>query len=59
MNASKKPLNKHFHTARSQKGMGDYYGSAIRAKMGTIRDSTVGINPLPPLKLKKPPKSLA
>jgi len=38
--------------------MGDYYGSAIRAKMGTIRDSTVGINPVPPLNLKKPPKKL-
>ena len=59
MSAEKKPYKGESHTAKSQKGMGDYYGTAIKSKIGRVRDSTVGLNPLPPLKLKKPPKSLA
>lgn len=27
------------HTSNSKKGMGDYYGRAIKAKIGTVRDS--------------------
>lgn len=46
------------NVSRSQKGMGDYYGTGIRNPMGKIRDVT-GISNLKPAKLKKPPKSIA
>ena len=46
------------HTAKTPYGMGDYYGSGIRNKIGSIRDSSV-MNPIPKGKLGNPPKSLA
>lgn len=47
------------HTPRSPKGMGDFYGTGIRAPMGkSITDSMI-VAPMSPKKLKKPPKSLA
>ncbi len=45
------------HTPRSQKGLGDYHGSGITAKIGKMRDG-MGMIKLGK-KLKKPPKSLA
>lgn len=47
------------HTPRSSKGLGDYYGTGIPAKIGKLRSDTVGMVNLSPSKLKKPPKSLA
>jgi hypothetical protein len=39
---------------------GTYYGTGVRAKMGKMRTGTgIGEIPVPNLKLKKPPKSLA
>lgn len=46
------------HTPQSQIGMGDYYGTGIRAKIGRMR-SGMGMQTLSDSKLKKPPKSLA
>jgi len=46
------------HTANTKIGMGDYYGSGIKAKLGRIRD-VEGMNPLGGKKMKTPPKSLA
>ena len=46
------------HAPPSSKGMGDYYGQGIRAKVGKIRD-VYGFDTIIPKKLKKPPKSLA
>jgi len=46
------------HTPKTKKGMGDFYGSGVKNKIGKIRDVT-GYNDLPKSKLKKPPKSLA
>jgi hypothetical protein len=52
-----KPL-KNAHTSNSKVGMGDYYGTAIKQKVGRARD-VMGITPMKASKLKKPPKSLA
>lgn len=35
----KKKSLQNAHTPNVQKGMGDYYGSGIRAKIGTMRDN--------------------
>ncbi len=51
----KKPLGAH--TANTQYGMGDYYGTGIKAKLGRIRDG-MG-KPVSAKGLKTPPKSLA
>lgn len=54
----KKP--KQAHTANSKYGMGDFYGSGIRAKVGRVRDMYLpGVNPVSSENLKKPPKKLA
>lgn len=48
------------HSAESKYGMGDYYGKAVRQKMGRARDLfTPGANPVSPKNLRKPPKTLA
>ncbi len=46
------------HTPGSPKGVGDYYGSGIRAKLGRVREG-MGMQSLSPKKIKTPPKSLA
>lgn len=46
------------HTSQSQQGMGDYYGTGIRQKIGRMR-SGMGTQTLSNSQLKKPPKSLA
>ncbi len=47
------------HTPRSPKGMGDYYGTGIKAKIGKIRSDSMSMHEVTPSKLKTPPKSLA
>ncbi len=51
-------VNKEYHTSDSKKGMGDYYGSGIRNKVGRIRENFIS-DVIAPVKLKKAPKSLA
>jgi hypothetical protein len=52
--------HKEAHTANVKHGMGDYYGSGLRAKVGKIRSVyEPGANPVSPKMLKKPPKTLA
>lgn len=51
--------NHEAHTAPTKFGMGDYYGQGVKAKIGRMRDSSPGINPVPREELKKPPRSLA
>lgn len=46
------------HTAKSPKGMGDYYGTGIRAKIGRMR-SGMGMEVVSKKQLKNPPKSIA
>jgi hypothetical protein len=50
---------KNAHTSKSQIGMGDFYGSGIKQKVGKIRESQIGFTTPSPKKLKTPPKSLA
>jgi hypothetical protein len=47
------------HTCPTPYGMGDYYGSAVKNAVGRMRDSTnPGFIPVPPKKLKVPPRSV-
>ncbi len=56
----KKPgKNRFAHVANTKYGMGDNYGTGIKAKIGRMRDDSVGMVVLTPKKLKTPPKSLA
>lgn len=57
MKNAKKP--KISHTPRSSKGLGDYYGTGVKAKIGKMRRDSMGMHSLTPDELKKPPKSLA
>lgn len=47
------------HTAKSSKGLGDYYGTGIKQPLGRVRDDTMGMVQMTPKKLRKPPKSTA
>jgi hypothetical protein len=51
--------NKFAHTADTKYGMGDNYGTGVKAKLGKIRDNTVGMMLINPKKMKTPPKSTA
>lgn len=54
-----KPKKPRFsHTANTKYGMGDYYGSGIRAKLGKVRDDTPGMKKLSKKQLGTPPKSV-
>ncbi len=53
---SKSP--KTAHTSNSKKGLGDFYGTGLRAKMGKMREG-MGTIEVTPKKLKTPPKSIA
>ena len=55
--APKKPYNGQAHTPASSKGLGDYYGTGVRQKLGRVR-SGLGMETLSPSKLKKPPRSV-
>lgn len=50
---------KEWHAPDSSKGMGDYHGTAIKNKVGRIRDSQMNFSSPSPHKLKTAPKSLA
>jgi hypothetical protein len=51
--------NKEAHTANTKYGMGDHYGTGVRAPIGKMRDDSMGMIAMTPKKLKKPPRSLA
>lgn len=59
MKKSSSKTYKFSHTPASSKGMGDYYGTGIVAKIGKMRDDSMGMVQMTPSKLKKPPRSLA
>jgi hypothetical protein len=46
------------HTPKSQKGLGDYYGTGVRAPIGKMREG-LGMQQLTHKKLKTPPTKLA
>lgn len=47
------------HTSPKKFGMGDNYGSAIKQKVGRMREDSMGMNEVPQKKLSRPPKKLA
>jgi hypothetical protein len=51
--------NRFAHTANTKYGMGDNYGSGIKAKIGKMREDSMGMMSLTPKKLKTPPRSVA
>ena len=55
---SVKTSRDQIHTPKSPKGSGDYYGQAIKQKVGRIIDVT-DMQTVPTKKLGKPPRSLA
>lgn len=46
------------HTSNAKKGMGDYYGTGLRAKIGEVREDTVGYKKISKKGLKTPPKTV-
>jgi hypothetical protein len=50
--------NRFAHTQNTKFGMGDNYGTGIKAKVGKMREE-VGFQEVPLKKLKQPPRSLA
>ena len=54
-----KPKKPRFaHTANTKYGMGDNYGTGIRAKLGKVRDDTIGMVKLSKKQIKTPPRSV-
>lgn len=56
---NKKPSSGDWHVSHTSMGMGDYYGTGIKAKLGRVREDTMGMMAVNPKQLKTPPKSLA
>jgi hypothetical protein len=59
--AQPKPYKKgrFAHTANTKYGMGDNYGMGFKAKIGKMREDSMGMVALNPKQLKRPPKSTA
>lgn len=47
------------HTAPTKYGMGDYYGRAVKAPVGKVREGTVGFRPVTKKQLDTKPRSVA
>lgn len=56
-----KPIKglKTAHTSNAKLGMGDNYGQGLRAKVGRMREDSMGVIASTPRQLKTPPKSVA
>jgi hypothetical protein len=54
-----KVKHKESHVMPTKYGMGDNYGTGIRAKLGRMRSDSVGMVAITPKKLKNPPTSVA
>ena len=57
-NPSKPKQPKFAHTANTKYGMGDNYGTGIKAKVGTMRDG-MGMQTMSKKKIGTPPNKLA
>lgn len=57
--ANPKTNRNQTHTPKSPKGLGDFYGTGIVAKIGRVRDDTMGMHEIPAQKMKTHPKSIA
>jgi len=59
-NAKGGPHKGDWHVSHTSMGMGDYYGTGIKQKLGTMRDSyTPPVNATNKKSLKEAPRSLA
>lgn len=50
--------NRFAHTQNTKYGMGDNYGTGVKAKLGKVREDTMGMHAMTLKKLKKPPRSV-
>lgn len=50
---------KESHTSNDKKGMGDYYGTGIKARVGEMRGDSLGYTKVSKKGLKVPPKKVA
>lgn len=50
--------NRFAHTANTPYGMGDSYGMGVKAKLGRVRDDSMGMVAMTPKKLKTPPRGV-
>ena len=50
-------LNGDWHVNHSSMGMGDYYGTGVRAKLGRMREG-MGMVQISSKKMKTPPRSV-
>lgn len=50
--------NRFAHTANTKYGMGDHYGTGVKAKIGKMREDSMGMIELTSKKLKTPPRSV-
>lgn len=57
--ANPKRSSGDWHVSHSSMGMGNYYGTGVKQKIGKMRSDSVGFRPATPKQLKTPPKSLA
>lgn len=48
-----------WHVSHTSMGMGDYYGTGVKQKLGRVRDDSMGMMAITPKKLKTPPRSVA
>ncbi len=53
-----KKSSKQAHTSDAKKGMGDYYGTGLKAKIGEVREDTVGYKKISKKGLRTPPKTV-
>lgn len=56
---SKPKKNRFSHEANTKYGVGDNYGTAVRQKLGRVREDYLGNVTLNPKKIKTPQKNLA
>lgn len=56
--APKRKSSGDWHVNHSSMGMGDYYGTGIKAKLGKVVEG-MGMKTITPKKLKTPPTSVA
>ncbi len=56
---AKMTKHKEAHTSPNKIGMGDYYGTGIKQKVGRVRDGSFGMDTVSQKDFGKPPKSLA
>lgn len=54
-----KMKHKEAHTSNSKIGMGDFYGTGIKQKLGIVKRDYLSATNTKPKKLGKPPRSLA